>query len=159
MVIDLNKAIAVEDDQEMRKSALSPGPDTNLRTSRYDDEGLYGVERSFRLIFPRDQEIVFFADTDEEKARWYVPSYLEKKVVTNHTQRLDVLRALVNHIPPHPLWAELLWQRQEDLSRDAQRAQMRSQSPPVKALPLQNTSPPPSGPSTPSWLIPKGARR
>jgi len=30
--------------------------------------------------------------------------------------RLEVLRALVGHIPPHPLWAELLWQRQEDIS-------------------------------------------
>ena len=31
--------------------------------------------------------------------------------------RLDVLRALVGHIPPHPLWAELLWQRQEEMSK------------------------------------------
>jgi hypothetical protein len=33
---------------------------------------MYGVERSFRLIFPSDEEIVFFADTDDEKAKWYV---------------------------------------------------------------------------------------
>ena len=85
VTIDLNKAIAVEDDQEIRKSALSPGLGATSRAGRYDDEDLYGVERSFRLIFPRDQEIVFFADTDEEKARWYVPLYLEKKVITNHT--------------------------------------------------------------------------
>jgi len=52
--IDLKKAIAVEDDQD---------------TSR-DDDILYGVERSFRLIFPNDVEIVFFADTDDEKAKW-----------------------------------------------------------------------------------------
>ena len=31
--------------------------------------------------------------------------------------RLEVLRALVGHIPPHPLWAELLWQRQEEMSK------------------------------------------
>lgn len=93
--IDLKKATAIEDDQPKEK-ALSPGA-----RSRYADEydGMYGVERSFRLIFPED-EIAFFADTDEEKARW-----------------LDVLRALVGHIPPHPLWAELLWQRQEELSK------------------------------------------
>jgi len=55
--IDLKKAIAVEDNE---KSQLSP--------DEYD--GAYGVERSFRLIFPQHQEIIFFADTDEEKAKW-----------------------------------------------------------------------------------------
>ncbi|KAJ6495696.1 hypothetical protein C8R47DRAFT_1011434 [Mycena vitilis] len=98
--IDLKKAVAVEDDQEAR-GAMSPASAMTARSSRYDEyDGLYGVERSFRLIFPNDQEIVFFADTDEEKAKW-----------------LEVLRALVGHIPPHPLWAELLWQRQEELSK------------------------------------------
>jgi hypothetical protein len=68
--IDLKKAIAVDDDQEARKNT-AVGPST--RTSRFVDEydGIYGIERSFRLVFPQDQEIVFFADTDEEKARWY----------------------------------------------------------------------------------------
>lgn len=68
--IDLKKAIAVEDDQEARNNAQSPGG-----TSRYADEydGLYGVERSFRLIFPQSQEIIFFADSDEEKSKWYKP--------------------------------------------------------------------------------------
>ncbi|KAF8160762.1 hypothetical protein B0H34DRAFT_697981 [Crassisporium funariophilum] len=100
--IDLKKAIAVEDDQEARSNALSPSSGNGNRGSRYADEydGLYGVERSFRLLFPEDQEIIFFADTDEEKAKW-----------------LEVLRALVGHIPPHPLWAELLWQRQEEFSK------------------------------------------
>ena len=37
-----------------------------------DADALYGVERSFRLIFPNDQEILFFADTDDEKAKWFV---------------------------------------------------------------------------------------
>ncbi|KAJ7729509.1 hypothetical protein DFH07DRAFT_781904 [Mycena maculata] len=100
--IDLKKAVTVEDDQEAR-GATSPASATTARSSRYDEyDGLYGVERSFRLIFPNEQEIVFFADTDEEKAKW-----------------LEVLRALVGHIPPHPLWAELLWQRQEELSKRA----------------------------------------
>ena len=68
--IDLKKAVAVEDDQEARNNiALSP---STTRSSRFVDEydGLYGMGKSFRLIFPREQEIVFFADTDEEKARW-----------------------------------------------------------------------------------------
>ncbi|KAJ6593571.1 hypothetical protein B0H19DRAFT_1090989 [Mycena capillaripes] len=100
--IDLKKAVAVEDDQEAR-GAMSPASANTARSSRYDEyDGLYGVERSFRLVFPNDQEILFFADTDEEKAKW-----------------LEVLRALVGHIPPHPLWAELLWQRQDELSKRA----------------------------------------
>lgn len=58
--IDLKKAISVEDDQ-----------DPNAKKRDVDDfDNLYGVERSFRLTFPRNQEITFFADTDEEKARW-----------------------------------------------------------------------------------------
>ncbi|KAF9529228.1 hypothetical protein CPB83DRAFT_812523 [Crepidotus variabilis] len=88
--IDLKKAVGVEDNERSHQS-----PD--------EDDALYGVERSFRLIFPQNQEILFFADTDEEKSRW-----------------LDVLRALVGHIPPHPLWAELLWQRQEELAKRTQ---------------------------------------
>ncbi|KAJ7928485.1 hypothetical protein B0H13DRAFT_1967482 [Mycena leptocephala] len=103
--IDLKKAVAVEDDQEAR-GAMSPASAKTARSSRYDEyDGLYGVERSFRLVFPNDQEILFFADTDEEKGKW-----------------LEVLRALVGHIPPHPLWAELLWQRQDELSKRALRA-------------------------------------
>lgn len=66
--INLKKAIAVEDGQESRNNILSPASNMSARSGQYDD-GLYGVERSFRLIFP-DDEIMFFADTDEEKARW-----------------------------------------------------------------------------------------
>lgn len=71
--IDLKKAVAVEDDQEPRNNVLSPASHKTSR-SRYDDEfdGPYGVERSFRLVFPNYQHIVFFSDTDEEKGRWYV---------------------------------------------------------------------------------------
>ncbi|CAA7261728.1 unnamed protein product [Cyclocybe aegerita] len=99
--IDLKKAINVRDDQEDARSPVG------ARSSRYDDdEGLYSLKHSFRLIFPHNQEIVFSADNDEGKARW-----------------LEVLRALVGHIPPHPLWGELLWQRQEEISKRMTAAQ------------------------------------
>jgi hypothetical protein len=32
---------------------------------------MYHVERSFRLIFPDEEEIAFFADSDSEKSKWY----------------------------------------------------------------------------------------
>lgn len=62
--IDLKKAIAIEDDQEKTQSPKTRDVD--------DFDAMYGVERSFRLIFPHKQEITFFADTDEEKVRWSV---------------------------------------------------------------------------------------
>ncbi|KAG9312056.1 hypothetical protein JVU11DRAFT_7337 [Chiua virens] len=92
--INLKKAIAVEDNQDARSAALSPD---GRRRGDYDS--LMSVERSFRLVFPSEQEILFFADSDEEKVKW-----------------LEVLRALVGHIPPNPLWAELVWQRQHELA-------------------------------------------
>lgn len=98
--IDLKKAVAVEDDQQGRGATMSPA---SGRSPRYDDDYLCGVERSFRLIFLNDEEIVFFADSDEDKAKW-----------------LEIFRALVGRIPPHPLWGELLWQRQEELTKRAQ---------------------------------------
>ena len=64
--IDLRKATAVEDTDDLRTQALSP---VSVYNSQYDD-GLYSVERSFRLLFQHDQEIIFFADTDGEKSRW-----------------------------------------------------------------------------------------
>ncbi|KAL5504663.1 BUD4 [Sanghuangporus vaninii] len=95
--IDLKKAIAIEDDQD---------PEVASKRRDVDDyDAMYGVERSFRLVFPNNQEITFFADTDEEKANW-----------------LSILRCLVGHIPPHALWAELLWQKKHD-PRLAQQAQ------------------------------------
>lgn len=72
--IGLKKAIAVEDDQEARADLLSPASALTSRSTRamddYDCVG--GVERSFRLIFPNEEEIMFFADTDDEKAKWSV---------------------------------------------------------------------------------------
>ncbi|KAL1696004.1 hypothetical protein GGG16DRAFT_44016 [Schizophyllum commune] len=102
--IDLKKAIAVQDDDDARRRALSPTSGSSAAASRYLEEmdGLCGVERSFRLIFPGDEEILFFADSDEEKAKW-----------------LQVFRALVGKIPPHPLWAEMLWQRQHEQQKQA----------------------------------------
>lgn len=51
--------------------------------------------------------------------------------------RLEVLRALVGHIPPHPLWAELLWQRQEEISKRMTAAQQqvlpKSSQPPIRS--------------------------
>lgn len=61
--IDLRKAVSVTDLQDARASARS-----SMDLDEY--EQLSGVERSFRLKFKHDQEIIFFADTDEEKARW-----------------------------------------------------------------------------------------
>lgn len=34
--------------------------------------------------------------------------------------RLEVLRALIGRIPPNPLWAELVWQRQHEMASHAQ---------------------------------------
>lgn len=62
--IDLKKAIAVEDDRDPAVIAKRKDVD--------DFDAMYGVERSFRIIFPDNQEVSFFADTDTEKAEWYV---------------------------------------------------------------------------------------
>ena len=71
--IDLKKAIAVEDDEETLNEVMSPVSVISPRSSRYVEFDVpYGVERSFRLVFPDDQEIIFFADTDEEKDKWYI---------------------------------------------------------------------------------------
>ena len=69
--IDLKKAIGVEDDELSRNTLLSPASGS---ARRYSDEYDYpfGIERSFRLLFPNNQEILFFADTDDEKAQWSV---------------------------------------------------------------------------------------
>ena len=119
--IDIKKAIAVQDDDDARRRALSPTSGSSAAASRYLEEmdGLCGVERSFRLIFPGDEEILFFADSDEEKAKWYV-LFLHRPVHSlRWALRLQVFRALVGKIPPHPLWAEMLWQRQHEQQKQA----------------------------------------
>ncbi|KAL6305019.1 hypothetical protein BKA93DRAFT_732094, partial [Sparassis latifolia] len=96
--IDLKKAVSVEDDRAGGSTLIRS---TGMRESLIDDyDGPYGIERSFRLVFPRDEDITFFADSDEEKMQW-----------------LEVLRALVGHIPPNPLWAEVVWQRKHELQQ------------------------------------------
>ncbi|KAH9956185.1 hypothetical protein BC827DRAFT_1233366 [Russula dissimulans] len=97
VTIDLRKAIAVEDIPDPRDRILGPSSAQTSRGSFDEYEGLYGIERSFRLRFQRNLDILFFTDTDEEKGRW-----------------LEVLRALIGRIPPNHLWAELLWQRQQE---------------------------------------------
>lgn len=59
VMINLKKAVT-EVIQEARSATFSPG-------GNYQDDydGLYTVERSLRLIFSGDQEISFFANTDE----------------------------------------------------------------------------------------------
>jgi hypothetical protein len=68
--INLKNAIAVEDNQDPHSNPKSPASGVTSRSRHDEYDGIYGVERSFRLIFPDDEEITFFADTDEEKARW-----------------------------------------------------------------------------------------
>jgi hypothetical protein len=72
--IDLKKAVNLHDDQE--KNMRTPA--SHASSSSYDDEfdGPCGVERSFKLFFPGNQRISFFADTEADKARWCVLSNL-----------------------------------------------------------------------------------
>jgi len=70
--VDLKKAVSLYDDQERNMRT----PASHASSSSYDDEfdGPCGVERSFKLLFPGNQRISFFADTEADKARWYVHS-------------------------------------------------------------------------------------
>ncbi|KAG8933415.1 Bud site selection protein bud4 [Tulasnella sp. 418] len=99
--IELKKATAVVDDQDPPETIPTI---TKGKIRKLEDE-LYPVERSFRLLFRNDVQISFYADTDEEKSKW-----------------LQMLRAMVGKIPPNPLWAELVWQRQEEMAVAAARA-------------------------------------
>lgn len=65
--IDLKRALAVEDDQQPLPPNAIPG-----RKPRDEGDILFMVERSFRLLFSNDEDIAFYADTDEEKAEWLV---------------------------------------------------------------------------------------
>ncbi|KAH8096761.1 hypothetical protein BXZ70DRAFT_1009443 [Cristinia sonorae] len=100
--IDLRKAVSVEDHEDF---VLSPG--TSAR--RYSDEfqSPYGNERSFRIKFVNNEEIIFCADTDYDKAQW-----------------LNIMRALIGHIPPYPVWVQMVHQRAADLQKQRERAQV-----------------------------------
>ncbi|THH30858.1 hypothetical protein EUX98_g3308 [Antrodiella citrinella] len=102
--IDLKKAIGVVDDELSRNSLLSPASGLSARYSD-DYESPFGVERSFRLLFPNNEEILFFADSDPEKTEW-----------------LRVLTAIVGSVPSKPLWAEVLWQRQQEEHANSRQA-------------------------------------
>ena len=67
--IELRKAISVEDDNEGLSPNLTQASINRRRTRDSYDAGTK-VERSFRLLFPGDDEIEFYADTDEEKYKW-----------------------------------------------------------------------------------------
>jgi hypothetical protein len=67
--IDLKKALSIEDDDPTISPMTSPASAATSRQRNEFDE-VYRVERSFRLIFPNGEEISFFADSDEAKARW-----------------------------------------------------------------------------------------
>jgi len=107
--IDLTKAVSLHDGQEKNMKT----PASQASSSSYDDEfdGPCGVEKSFKLLFSGNQRISFFADTEVDKARWYVHSNLIHPNLFSqaHLLRLEILGALVGHIPPNPLWVELLW--------------------------------------------------
>ena len=64
-LIDLKKVAAVADDRE-----LAQNPGAEAKSEADDSNTTRDVKYSFRLIFPKDEEIAFFADTDKEKARW-----------------------------------------------------------------------------------------
>ncbi|KAH7102178.1 hypothetical protein BKA62DRAFT_617870 [Auriculariales sp. MPI-PUGE-AT-0066] len=88
--IDLRYATAIIDEDDVGRKHRDSG------------DALCGVERAFRLSFRgsrdlRDEDISFYADTDEDKEKW-----------------LNILRALVGHVPPYPLWGELVWQQQQE---------------------------------------------
>lgn len=58
----------MEDDDPMFPAIKSPSAAAPRSRDEFDE--VYRVERSFRLLFPNDEEITFFADNDEAKARW-----------------------------------------------------------------------------------------
>lgn len=69
--------------------------------------------------------------------------------------RLRILRALVGNIPPHPLWAELVWQRHEQAAaaQTAQAQAQQSQTPPSQTNPPAGQAPP-APPSKPEARVP-----
>lgn len=111
--IDLKKAVNLYDDQERNMKT----PVSHASSGSYDDEfdGPCGVEKSFKLLFSGNQRISFFADTEADKARWYVHfNFIHPNPLLKYTPRLEILGVLVGRIPPNPLWAELLWQKQQE---------------------------------------------
>lgn len=70
--IDLKKVIEIKDCHEVK--ATEP-PEAVLRTFTGDCDAIYGIDRSFMLVFPNKQEIAFFADTDQGMSKWCVRTF------------------------------------------------------------------------------------
>ena len=111
---DLKKVVCFYDDQERNMKT----PASHASSSSYDDEfdSPCGVERSFKLLFPGNQRISFFADTEADKVRWYecsssiYPNSLLKRVLLVGDSGCPRWA-----YPPNPLWAELVWQKQQEM--------------------------------------------
>ncbi|TIA90845.1 hypothetical protein E3P99_01399 [Wallemia hederae] len=100
--VDLTNAVTVQDCNKASDTAVEKG---------WVDEGDASVERSFMLILKDESgedKLHFFSDTDEDKAMW-----------------MKELSGIIGRIPPKPLWAQALEERQ---------------SPPPSQLPQRTTS-------------------
>ena len=67
--VDLKKAVCLYDDQE--RNVKTPAPHASSSSDDDEFDGPCGVERSFKLLFPGNQRISFFADTEVDEERWY----------------------------------------------------------------------------------------
>ena len=120
---DVTKKITTKIDLRHAKTVIDE--DDTSRRRRDSADALFQIDRAFRIVFDRTtqgsrrpDEICFYADTDEEKTQW-----------------LDVLGALVGNVPPNPLWAELVWQRQQESERDrGKRAKVAARAGPIGIL-------------------------
>lgn len=65
--IELKHVVGVHDDNDPEASSSSV---RKRASDSYD--AIFKVERSFRLLFRDEEEIEFFADTDEDKTKWLV---------------------------------------------------------------------------------------
>lgn len=63
--VNLKCALAVEDDQNPLPAGTVPN-----RRGRDESDAYFSDNRCFRLLFNNDEDIAFYADTDEEKAEW-----------------------------------------------------------------------------------------
>jgi hypothetical protein len=63
--ISLRQALAVEDDQNPLAPGAVPG-----RRGRDESDAYFSDNRCFRLLFDNDEDIAFYADSEEEKAEW-----------------------------------------------------------------------------------------
>ena len=128
--IDLKKAVAVEDDKIARDGMQSPMSPVSPRSSRFVEFDVpYGIERSFRILFHNDQEIIFYADSDEEKQQWYGGLTTHFLYLSHVSSRLQVLSVIIGRVPDNPLWAELLWQQQQSLQKQTQQSSSSGRTP------------------------------